>query len=167
MRSFVALEGLAAAVFISLLWAASANVDMDYSHAIKGSGTLVTDFKMGSELNAEVSGKVRGTGQMVNKYVFLTGNNSNVTVRDEFSLSELKPPLPPLASYHMMPEDPFQFKLIGAEWAEQLKVMSTSQNEGQIQPSIDAVPAGMKNTSRLSLLIPSTLEGLWLFKTEF
>lgn len=160
MRNSIAFVGLVVAVFIPFLWAASADVDMDYSHAIKGSGTLVTDFKMGSQLNAEVSGKVRGTGQIVNKYVFLTGNNSNVTVRDEFQLSELKPPLPSLANYPRMPEDPLKFKLVGAEWAERLEVQSTRQNEGQNQPQADAIPAGINYESIPSLLIPSAIDKL-------
>jgi len=156
----MALAGLAVAVFIPFLWAASANVDLDYSHAIKGSGTLVTDFKMGSQLNAEVSGKVRGTGQMVNKYVFLTGNNSNVTVRDEFQLSELKPLLPSLANYPRMPESPLEFKLVGVEWAERLEVKSTRQNEGQNQPQGDAILARVNNESSPSLSIPRTMDEL-------
>jgi hypothetical protein len=145
MRNFIAITGLAVAIFISFLWAASAVVDLDYSHAIKGSGTLVTDFKMGSELNAEVYGKVRGTGKMVNKYVFLTGNTSdNVTVRDEFQLSELKPPLPPLSSYPTMPEDPLAFKLVGAKWAQRLEVMSTKAVEGQNQLRVNPSLSGGK-----------------------
>jgi hypothetical protein len=157
MRNNLALVGFVVAVFIPFLWAASAEVDLDYSHAIKGSGTLVTDFRMGSQLNAEVSGKVRGTGQMVNKYVFLTGNNSNVTVRDEFQLTEPKPLLPSLANYPKMPEDPLKFKLVGMEWAERLEVKSTRQNEGDAQPQVDAIAAGMNNESGLSSLIPSTI----------
>jgi len=156
MKRFLITLGLAVAAFIPFIWAASAIVDLDYSHAIKGSGTLVTDFKMGSELNAEVTGKVRGTGQMVNRYVFLTGNNSdNVTVRDEFQLSEPKQLLPPLASYPRMPEEPLEFKLVGAEWANGLEIMSARQDERHSEPQLDPILAGMMNMSGPSNFIPS------------
>jgi hypothetical protein len=156
MKRSMVILGLAVAAFIPFIWAASAIVDLDYSHAIKGSGTLVTDFKMGSELNAEVTGKVRGTGQIVNRYVFLTGNNSdNVTVRDEFQLSEPEQPLPPLASYPKLPEEPLKFKLTGAEWADELEIMSARQEERHAEPQLDPILAKLKNTSILSNFIPS------------
>jgi hypothetical protein len=158
MKRFMVMLGFAVAAFIPFIWAASAIVDLDYSHAIKGSGTLVTDFKMGSELNAEVTGKVRGTGQIVNRYVFLTGNNSdNVTVRDEFQLSEPEQLLPPLASYPKLPEEPLKFKLTGAEWANKLEIMSVTQEERHAEPQLDPTLAELKNISGPSYIIPTIM----------
>jgi hypothetical protein len=59
---------------------ASSNVDIDYSHNVVGTGTVFTDFKMGSMENTEATGRVRGTGEVMNKYLFQSNASENVTI---------------------------------------------------------------------------------------
>ena len=56
-------------------YAASSNLDIDYSHNVVGSGTVMTDFKMGSPESTLTAGKVRGTGEVMNKYIFQSNNS--------------------------------------------------------------------------------------------
>ena len=64
--------------------AALSNVDIDYSHNVVGSGTVMTDFKMGSPENTLATGKVHGTGEVMNKYIFQSNNSENITIKDQF-----------------------------------------------------------------------------------
>lgn len=132
---------LALALMATCAFTAPSEMDIDYSHSVVGTGTLITDYHMGDEQSSEASGKVRGTGNVMNKYLFLSGNDSeNLTIEDEFVLSgEAAAGQLTLDSIPSVPEEPDRFRLTGAAWAERLEVMSvvnTSVNtSNSSQPS--------------------------------
>jgi len=103
----------------------SSEMDINYSHSIVGTGTIVTDYSIGSKQNSEASGKVRATGEMMNRYDFHLNNDSgNITVKDEFIFSKIKPEASPLADYPLRPIIPGWFRVVGPSWAENLKVLA-------------------------------------------
>jgi len=113
------------ALLVSFELTASSEVSIDYSHNIKGTGTIVTDYRIGNgnEQNTETSGKVRGSGDMLNKYLFQADNNSaNVTIEDEFVMSKgnlINTSKPTLASYPQIPSAP-NIVFTGTAWAEKI-----------------------------------------------
>jgi len=103
----------------------SSEMDINYSHSIEGTGTIVTDYRIGSQQSSEASGKVRATGDMMNKYIFHSSNDSrNITVKDEFIFSKTKPVASPLADFPLRPIIPGWFRVVGSSWAEKLKVLA-------------------------------------------
>ena len=92
---------------------------IDYSHDVVGTGTIMTDYKMTSPQSTEASGKVRGTGDVMNKYVFFASNNSeNVTIEDQFTLSAATVTREvTLSDYPQIPKKAPDFKMIGTNWA--------------------------------------------------
>lgn len=107
---------------IAFALTASSETNIDYSHDVVGTGTIMTDYKMTSAQSTEASGKVRGTGDVMNKYVFFASNNSeNVTIEDQFTLSaatvirEIT-----LSDYPQIPKRTPDFRLIGTDWARGL-----------------------------------------------
>ncbi|MGA9097858.1 MAG: hypothetical protein WB392_02890 [Methanotrichaceae archaeon] len=123
MRDLCILLTLALLVSFEII--AFSEVSIDYSHNIKGTGTILTDYRIGSgdEQNTETSGKVRGTGDMMNKYLFQADNNSaNVTIEDEFVMSKrnlTNISKPTLASYPQIPNAP-NVVFTGTAWAEKI-----------------------------------------------
>jgi hypothetical protein len=94
---------------------ASSEMDIDYSHNIVGTGTVMTDYRMGSSQTTEAMGRVRGTGEVMNKYLFQSANDSkNVTIEDQFLLSTLPAAREiTLADYPQMTRRPGSFRLLG------------------------------------------------------
>ncbi len=111
----------------------ASQIDIDYSHNVVGTGTLMTDYKMGSDKNTEASGKVRGTGEVVNKYIFQSRNGSeNVTIEDQFLLSQIKTPhVISLKDYPQMTKRPGSFKLIGTKWSGELLLPDKNESKNQ------------------------------------
>ena len=104
---------------------APGDVDIDYSHNVIGTGTVMTDFKMGSTESTEVSGRVRGSGEVMNRYAFLINDSKNVSIEDQFIFHELPaseemdvPHYPP------MTESPMRLRLLGTAWAERINLTS-------------------------------------------
>lgn len=64
--------------------AALSDVDIDYSHNVVGTGTVMTDFKMGSTESTVAKGEMHGTGDVTDKYVFQSNNSGNITIQDQF-----------------------------------------------------------------------------------
>ncbi|MEI8004474.1 MAG: hypothetical protein WCG94_09050, partial [Methanothrix sp.] len=69
-------------------YAASTNMDIDYSHKVTGTGTVMTDFKMGSAESTQATGRVMGSGEVMNKYVFVSNNSENVSIEDQFTFTK-------------------------------------------------------------------------------
>jgi len=106
------------------LTASSSETNIDYSHDVVGTGTIMTDYKMTSAQSTEASGKVRGTGDVMNKYIFSASNDSdNVTIEDQFTLSaatvnrEIT-----LSDYPQIPKRTPDFRLLGTYWAGGLMI---------------------------------------------
>lgn len=106
------------ALLVACALTASSNMDIDYSHNVEGTGTVITDYKMGSSLSTEAVGKVRGTGEVMNKYLFQSNNSKNVTIEDQFFFSQaLEPHEISINDYPQMPKMPGSFRLLGTAWA--------------------------------------------------
>lgn len=117
---------LALALLVSLALTATSEVNIDYSHNVKGTGTVITDYQMGAKQGTEASGKVRGTGDVMDKYLFQARNSSgNVTIQNEFVMSKRPANADTgrlvLDSYPQMPDIP-DFRLTGAAWAGNIRL---------------------------------------------
>ncbi len=124
-------------IIILLMNIVSSETDINYAHSIAGTGTVVTDFSIGSPQNSEASGKVRATGEMMNRYIFHSSNESrNITIKDEFLFSKTEPEASPLAEFPPRPIFPGWFRVVGPSWAEKLKVPAYGS-----QPENDQSPA--------------------------
>lgn len=111
-------------ILFFLIFCASSVVDIDYKHSVVGEGTVVTDYKMITQQNSEASGKVRGSGELMNRYIFQSGNESPYfTLEDEFIFSRLKPAASPLTSFPKISEAPTWFRLAGTSWARNITVL--------------------------------------------
>jgi hypothetical protein len=102
----------------ALLVIASSNMDIDYSHNVEGTGTVITDYKMGSSQSTEAVGKVRGTGEVMNKYLFQSNNSENVTIEDQFFFSQAPEAREiSINDYPQMTNMTGSFRLLGTVWA--------------------------------------------------
>jgi hypothetical protein len=137
MRSTIVRLSLVLTVVCAILFLAMSQMDIDYSHSVTGTGTLITDYHLGDEQSSEASGKVRGTGNVMNKYLFLSENDSqNVTIEDQFSLSGKSPVMPnelTFSSFPPGPESPNAFRLTGTAWADGLIVLGNTSTTNSSQ----------------------------------
>jgi hypothetical protein len=119
----LALLILALAMVMAGAYAASTNMDIDYSHNVVGTGTVMTDFKMGSDEGTQATGKVRGSGEVMNKYVFVSNNSENVSIEDQFLFT--KAPATheiTISDYPQMTKSPGSFRLLGTTWAAKINL---------------------------------------------
>jgi hypothetical protein len=110
--------------------AASTNMDIDYSHNVVGTGTVMTDFKMGSDESTLATGKIRGSGEVMNKYTFFSNNSENVSIEDQFLFT--KAPIAheiTMRDYPQMAIIPGSFRLLGTTWASRINL--TLQNDSE------------------------------------
>lgn len=107
-------------------------VDIDYSHNVAGTGTVITDYRMGAKENTETTGRVRGTGLVSDKYLFASNNDSeNVTVEDQFVFSKVQVPKRiTLGDYPQSRERPERFRLMGTTWAAGLNISGEEDSRG-------------------------------------
>jgi len=119
---------------------AQSMMDIDYSHDIKGTGTVITDYRMDDQKSSQASGRIRGTGDVMNKYVFLSRNDSeNVTIEDQFVLSkkEAAPTMPQLSDFPRRPDKAVKFRLMGTSWAKQIEVADRNESGGPARERFD------------------------------
>ncbi len=124
----LALLILAMTMVMAGAYAVSTNMDIDYCHNVIGTGTVMTDFKMGTTDSMQATGRVRGSGEVMNKYVFVSNNSENVSIEDQFLFT--KAPVAheiALHDYSQMTRIPGSFRLLGATWAA--KINLTPQND--------------------------------------
>ncbi len=108
-------------------YAASTNMDIDYSHNVVGTGTVMTDFKMGSDESTLATGTVRGSGEVMNKYVFVSNNSENVSILDQFLFTKVPNTHDiTIRDYPQMTKRKGSFRLLGTNWAA--KINLTPQN---------------------------------------
>jgi hypothetical protein len=128
------LSLLIPALFIVTIgaYATSSNLDIDYSHNVVGSGTIVTDFKMGSPESTLTTGKVRGTGEVMNKYIFQSNNSENVTIEDQFLFSKtVEAHEIAIRDYPTMTKSPGRFRMLGTMWAGKIDISRQSEASNQ------------------------------------
>jgi hypothetical protein len=121
---------LLALMMIAGAYAASTNMDIDYSHNVVGTGTVMTDYKMGSDESTQATGRIRGSGEVVNKYVFSSNNSENVSIEDQFLFT--KAPIAheiTIRDYPQMRIIPGSFRLLGTSWATVINL--TDQNNSE------------------------------------
>jgi len=119
---------LALMALIAVACASSTDMDIDYSHNVVGTGTVMTDFVMGSDESTVASGRVRGSGEVVNKYVFVLNSTDNVSIEDQFLFTKAPAAQEaPISSYPQMTSIPSSFRLLGTSWAAEINL--TMQNE--------------------------------------
>jgi hypothetical protein len=111
---------------------ACSKVDIDYSHDVVGTGTVMTDYRMGDRQTSEAFGAVRGTGDVIDNYFFSNNNSSEIKVEDRFVLTKtaeravamsVKPNFPP------WPGGQGSYKLFGKIWAKNIKIESASNSK--------------------------------------
>jgi hypothetical protein len=125
-----ALLVLALMMMITGTYAASTNMDIDYSHNVVGTGTVMTDFKMGSDESTQATGRIRGSGEVVNKYVFSSNNSENVSIEDQFLFT--KAPIAheiTIRDYPQMRIIPGSFRLLGTSWATKINLSEQNNTE--------------------------------------
>jgi len=103
---------------------ASGNMDIDYSHNVEGTGTVFTDFRMGSTESTEATGKVRGTGAVMNKYIFQSNASENITIEDQFLLTSPSAAHEITISDYPQMAESLGFRMLGATWAGQINISS-------------------------------------------
>jgi len=111
-------------------YAASDNMDIDYSHNVKGTGTVMTDFKMGSDESTLATGRVRGSGEVMNQYIFVSNNSENVSIKDQFLFT--KSPATheiTIRDYPQMTGNPGSFRLLGTSWAAKIKLVPLNDSQ--------------------------------------
>ena len=103
---------------LTAAYSSDAEVDIDYSHSLMGMGTVMSDFKMGSEEDTLAMGRVRGSGEVVNRYAFLLNSSKNVSIEDQFIFQQTPeaagasvPDYPPMVGA------PMGLRLLGTSWA--------------------------------------------------
>lgn len=96
----------------------ASEVNIDYSHNVAGTGTVMTDFVMGSEHSTKAIGAVHGTGEVMNKYLFLSNNSENVTILDQFLFTKAQPSNDTsIERYPRMERKEGSFRLLGTDWS--------------------------------------------------
>lgn len=122
---------LGLAIMVAFALTALSETNIDYSHDVVGTGTIMTDYKMTSAQSTEASGKVRGTGDVMNKYIFFASNNSeNVTIEDQFTLSSATVTREiTLSDYPQIPKRTPDFRLLGTDWARGLMISESEINK--------------------------------------
>jgi len=124
----LALLILALTILMTGAYAASTGMDIDYSHNVVGTGTVMTDFKMGSDESTQATGRVRGSGEVMNKYIFVSNNSENVSIEDQFLFTKV--PITheiTIRDYPQMTRSPGSFRLLGTTWAARINL--TLQND--------------------------------------
>ena len=119
---------LVVTAMVATAYASSSNMDIDYSHNVVGTGTVMTDFKMGAEESTIATGRVRGSGEVMNKYVFVSNNSENISIEDQFLFTKL-PAVHEItvADYPQMTRRPISFRLLGTSWASRINL--SQQND--------------------------------------
>jgi hypothetical protein len=115
-------------IIMTAACALSAEVDIDYSHNVIGTGTVMTDFKMGAEDDTLATGRVRGSGEIVNRYAFISNDSENVSIKDQF-LFEETPVIHEISAsaYPQMTMRQVRFRLVGTVWAPRINL--SAQND--------------------------------------
>lgn len=112
--------------------AIASNVNIDYSHNVAGTGTVMTDFEMGSVESTKAIGEVRGTGEVINRYVYLSNNTENITIQDQFLFTKAQPSNgTTIESYPAMKRIPGSFRLLGTAWSGRINPLGPKINLNQ------------------------------------
>ena len=110
-------------IIMTAAYSSHAEVDIDYSHNLMGAGTVMSDFKMGSKDDTLAAGRVRGSGEVMNRYAFLINDSKNVSIEDQFIFHELpEAEEMDVPDYPPMTEAPMRLRLLGTSWAARINL---------------------------------------------
>jgi hypothetical protein len=124
----LALLILAITMMMAEAYAASTDMDIDYSHNVIGTGTVMTDFKMGSDQSTQATGKVRGSGEVMNKYAFISNSSENVSIVDQFLFTKTSVDNEiAFRDYPQMTGLPGSFRLLGTAWASKINLTTSTK----------------------------------------
>ena len=121
---------LMALIMIWGAYAASTNMDIDYSHNVIGTGTVMSDFSMGSDESTQATGRIRGSGEVVNKYIFVSNNSDNISIEDQFLFT--KTPAAheiTIRDYPRMTQMPGSFRLLKTRWAAKISLNNSKKED--------------------------------------
>jgi hypothetical protein len=108
---------------------ACSKMDIEYNHDVVGTGSIMTDYKIGDKQSSEVSGAIHVTGNVLNSFSFSSNNSTNLIETDRFVFTNttqkavtmsVSPRLPP------WPGNFSRFRLIGKSWADKIELAPTS-----------------------------------------
>ena len=118
------------AMMICIMVEANASeLSIDYSHNVAGTGTVMTDFEMGSAESTIATGEVHGTGEVVSKYVYLSNHSQNVTIMDQFIFTKARASNDTsIDRYPMMDRKPGSFRLLGTVWSGKISSIDAKIN---------------------------------------
>ena len=121
---------IVAALLISVMGdALASSLNIDYSHNVAGTGTIMTNFEMGSPDNTKAIGEVHGTGEILNKYIFSSNSSENITILDQFLFTKAQPSnATTIESYPVMERMPGSFRLLGTSWSGQINAERISSS---------------------------------------
>jgi hypothetical protein len=110
--------------------AASTNMDIDYSHNVIGTGTVMSDFSMGSDESTQATGRIRGSGEVMNKYIFVSNNTDNISIEDQFSFTKIPAAHKiTIRDYPQMTQIPGSFRLLGTRWASNISLNNSEKED--------------------------------------
>ena len=106
------------AMMIWVLGEAMAFNVIEYSHNVAGTGTVMTDFDIGSAESTKAIGEVHGTGEVVNRYLFQSNHSQNVTILNQLLFTKARASNETLINrYPRMERIPGSFRLLGMPWS--------------------------------------------------
>jgi hypothetical protein len=106
-------------------------VDIEYNHDVVGTGTVMTDYRMGDKQSSEASGAIRGTGDVINSYSLSTNNSTDLRVEDKFVLTRTTEKAITMSLATGFPSwtgDLGGYRLIGESWAEKIELASQASS---------------------------------------
>lgn len=116
-----------------MIWgahAASTNMDIDYSHNVIGTGTVMSDFSMGSDESTQATGRIRGSGEVINKYIFISNNSDNISIEDQFTFTKTPSAHEiTIRDYPQMTLMPGSFRLLGTRWAAKISLNDSEKED--------------------------------------
>jgi len=118
------------AMMICIMGEANASkLSIDYSHNVAGTGTVMTDFEMGSAESTITTGEVHGTGEVVSRYAYFSNHSQNVTILDQFLFTKAKASNDTsIDRYPRMDRKPGSFRLLGTAWSGKIDFIDAKIN---------------------------------------
>jgi hypothetical protein len=100
-------------------------MDIEYNHDVVGTGSIMTDYKIGDKQSSEASGAIHVTGDVLNNLYFSLNNSTNLIITDRFVFTNTTPKAVTMSvssSYPPWPGNLSRFRLIGRSWADKIEL---------------------------------------------
>jgi hypothetical protein len=119
-------------------------MDIEYNHDVVGTGSIMTDYRIGDKQSSEASGAIHVTGDVLNNLSFSLNNSTNLIIANRFVFTNttqkavtmsVSPRFPP------WPGNLSRFRLIGKSWADRIELAF------HVEPSIPmkvSMPSNLK-----------------------